>query len=122
LDDQIIDLGLMYPDLISFLAHGNLSAAGGPALPASEVQWLPPIPKPGKVVCVGLNYRSHIALLDEPVSEYPAILTKPGTSLIGSGDAIVLPKVSTQVDYEGELAVVIGRRGKYISEKDALAT
>jgi 2-keto-4-pentenoate hydratase/2-oxohepta-3-ene-1,7-dioic acid hydratase in catechol pathway len=77
--------------------------------------------RPGKVVCVGLNYRSHLAEIGEPVPEYPILFIKPATSIIGDGQAIVLPRVSRQVDYEGELAVVIGRRGKYIPQGDALA-
>lgn len=76
---------------------------------------------PGKIVCVGLNYRSHLAEIGEPIPEYPILFLKPSTSVIGHGDAIVLPRISRQVDYEGELAVVIGRRGKYIPESQALS-
>lgn len=88
---------------------------------ASEVELLPPVSRPGKLVCVGLNYRSHLAEIGEPVPEYPILFHKPATSIIGHGQAIVLPRISRQVDYEGELAVVIGRRGKYIPQKDALS-
>jgi 2-keto-4-pentenoate hydratase/2-oxohepta-3-ene-1,7-dioic acid hydratase in catechol pathway len=76
---------------------------------------------PGKIICVGLNYRSHLALLNQPAPEYPVLFIKPGTSIIGNGDAIVLPRNSKQVDYEGELAVVIGKTAKYVAERDALA-
>jgi acylpyruvate hydrolase len=93
----------------------------GPWHPVAEVELLPPIPRPGKVVCVGLNYRSHLAEIGERASEYPVLFHKAATSLIGHQQAIVLPRVSQQVDYEGELAVVIGRRGKYVTEQDALA-
>jgi acylpyruvate hydrolase len=89
--------------------------------PVSEVELLAPIPRPGKVVCVGLNYRSHLAELGEPAPEYPILFDKPATSIIGHGQSIVLPRVSRQVDFEGELAVVMGRRGKYIPKDDALA-
>lgn len=89
--------------------------------PLAEVELLAPIQRPGKVVCVGLNYRSHLAEIGESVPEYPILFHKAATSLIGHRQAIVLPRVSRQVDYEGELAVVIGRRGKYISEQDALS-
>jgi acylpyruvate hydrolase len=88
--------------------------------PVSDVEILAPIRRPGKVVCVGLNYRSHLAEIGERVPEYPILFDKPATSIVGHGNAIVLPRVSRQVDYEGELAVVIGRRGKYIAEEDAL--
>jgi acylpyruvate hydrolase len=87
----------------------------------SEVEFLAPVPRPGKIVCVGLNYRSHLAEINDPVPEYPILFLKPATSVVGPGQPIVLPHVSQQVDYEGELAVVIGRRGKYIPEADALS-
>jgi len=73
------------------------------------------------VVCVGLNYRSHLAEIGEPAPEYPILFHKAATSIIGNEEEIVLPRISRQVDYEGELAVVIGRRGKYIAERDALS-
>jgi 2-keto-4-pentenoate hydratase/2-oxohepta-3-ene-1,7-dioic acid hydratase in catechol pathway len=76
---------------------------------------------PGKIVCVGLNYRSHLAEIGETVPEYPILFQKPSTSIIGHEQAIVLPRVSRQVDYEGELAVVIGRRGKYIPQSQSLS-
>jgi acylpyruvate hydrolase len=89
--------------------------------PLAEVQLLPPVLRPGKVVCVGLNYRSHLAEIGDPVPEYPILFHKAVTSLIGHRQAIMLPRISRQVDYEGELAVVIGRRGKHIAEEGALA-
>jgi acylpyruvate hydrolase len=89
--------------------------------PLADVALLPPIQRPGKVVCVGLNYRSHLAEIGDPVPQYPILFHKAATSVTGPGQPIVLPHVSRQVDYEGELAVVIGRRGKYIPEQDALA-
>jgi 2-keto-4-pentenoate hydratase/2-oxohepta-3-ene-1,7-dioic acid hydratase in catechol pathway len=70
---------------------------------------------------VGLNYRSHLAEIGEPVPQYPILFHKAATSLTGHRQPIVLPHISRQVDYEGELAVVIGRRGKYIVQADALA-
>jgi acylpyruvate hydrolase len=88
--------------------------------PLADVELLPPIRRPGKVVCVGLNYRSHLAEVGEPVPQYPILFHKTATSLTGHRQPVVLPRVSQQVDYEGELAVVIGRRGKYISEEHAL--
>jgi 2-keto-4-pentenoate hydratase/2-oxohepta-3-ene-1,7-dioic acid hydratase in catechol pathway len=87
----------------------------------AEVELLAPVRRPGKVVCVGLNYRSHLAEIGEPPPSYPILFHKTATSIIGPGQAIVLPRVSRQVDYEGELAVVIGRKGKYIPEEEALS-
>jgi 2-keto-4-pentenoate hydratase/2-oxohepta-3-ene-1,7-dioic acid hydratase in catechol pathway len=127
--ERVIDLSGEFPDLVSLLAGGAAAfdvalravAAAQQSWPISEIAWLPPIPRPGKVICVGLNYRSHLALLDDPMPEYPVLFSKPTTSLVGSGRAIMLPCVTGQVDYEGELAVVMGTRGKYIAERDALA-
>jgi acylpyruvate hydrolase len=87
----------------------------------ADVELLPAIRRPGKVICVGLNFRSHLAEIGEDSPEYPILFSKAITSLIGHGQSIVLPSISRQVDYEGELAVVIGRRGKYIPEESALA-
>jgi len=120
-DGEMVDLGGWSPDLLVLLATGLPALPSrGERFPLSEIEWCPPIPRPGKLVCVGLNYRSHLALLNEPVPEVPVLFSKPGSSLIGAGHPIQLPHVTRQVDYEGELAVVIGRRGKYISEHDAL--
>jgi acylpyruvate hydrolase len=101
--------------------HWTESKADGLYFPIEDVQLLAPILRPGKVVCVGLNYRSHLAEIGETASEYPVLFHKAVTSLIGHQQSIVIPRVSRQVDYEGELALVIGRRGKYISEREALS-
>jgi acylpyruvate hydrolase len=89
--------------------------------PLADVELLAPIPRPGKVLCVGLNYRSHLEEIGEPTPGYPILFHKAATALVGHRQPVVLPRVSRQVDYEGELAVVIGRRGKNIPESDALA-
>jgi 2-keto-4-pentenoate hydratase/2-oxohepta-3-ene-1,7-dioic acid hydratase in catechol pathway len=86
-----------------------------------DAEALAPIQRPGKVICVGLNYRSHLAEIGERIPEYPILFLKPATSIIGHGQPIVLPRISRQVDFEGELAVVVGLRGKYIPERDALS-
>lgn len=79
-----------------------------------------PIERPGKIVCVGLNYRSHAEEQRRPVPERPLLFAKWATALIGPGDPIVLPPVSHAVDYEAELAVVIGSRLKGVSVENAL--
>jgi acylpyruvate hydrolase len=89
-------------------------------LDPSEIDFLAPVLRPGKIVCVGLNYHSHLEEIAEHTPDYPILFHKSVTSVIGHRQAIVLPRVSEQVDYEGELAIVIGRRGKYISEANAL--
>jgi acylpyruvate hydrolase len=136
-DDELAVADLRVPgDLLGLLRGGRASlaaarralrfvegqaAADGVCYPLSEVELWAPVGRPGKVVCVGLNYRSHLAEIGDPVPEYPILFHKAATSIIGHREAIVLPRVSRQVDYEGELAVVIGRRAKSVAERDALA-
>lgn len=78
-----------------------------------EVRLLPPC-RPSKIVCLGLNYRSHAEETNLPIPSVPLIFLKPSTAVIGPGETIVLPRMSKRVDYEGELAVVIGRRAKTV--------
>jgi acylpyruvate hydrolase len=85
-----------------------------------EVTLTAPILRPSKIMCIGANYRDHVAEAKATVLEYPTLFAKYPSCLIGPGEAIVLPKISEQVDYEGELAVVIGRRARQVSEAVAL--
>ena len=78
------------------------------------------IPRPGKIVCVGLNYRDHAAEGGQDLPKAPLLFAKWPNTLIGDGEPIVLPPESTQVDYEAELGVVIGAKAKRVSERDAL--
>ncbi len=111
------------------LAHerGELEELGHAAMDDAAVGTLaeivlgPPVPDPDKILCLGLNYRQKAADVAMAVPEAPALFPKFRTCLIGSGTPIVLPAAaSTMVDYEGELAVVIGRRCKHVSEREAL--
>ncbi len=79
-----------------------------------------PLPRPGKVIAVGLNYKDHAAEAGVPLPEAPVLFTKFTTSLIANGDNIVRHKGVTQLDWEAELAVVIGKRASHVSESDAL--
>ena len=78
------------------------------------------ITPPGKIVCVGLNYHDHAEEGGQELPKAPLLFAKWPNTLIGAGDAIVLPEESTQVDYEAELGVVIGRRAKHVAEREAL--
>jgi 2-keto-4-pentenoate hydratase/2-oxohepta-3-ene-1,7-dioic acid hydratase in catechol pathway len=75
--------------------------------------------KPTKIVCVGLNYHNHAKELNMKTPRHPIIFLKPLTALIGPGDKIIYPKMSKRVDYEGELAIVIGKKCKNVSKKQA---
>ena len=98
-----------------------LARSDGPFLALASVRLLPPVTRPSKVLCIGLNYRDHAAevKLDLPTS--PTVFAKFASTLVGEGAAIVIPKQSHQVDYEAELAFVIGRRAHHVSESDAYA-
>jgi 2-keto-4-pentenoate hydratase/2-oxohepta-3-ene-1,7-dioic acid hydratase in catechol pathway len=76
----------------------------------SDLKTLPPIDKPSKIICIGLNYRSHIREMKAETPRVPIIFSKPSSAIIGQDDEIVLPNVSSRVDYEGESALVIGKR------------
>ena len=85
----------------------------------SEVSFLPPV-LPTKIVCVGQNYRGHIAELGVPVPKDPVIFFKPPSCLVGHEHPIIYPTDATRVDYEGELAIVIKKEMRNIEESDAL--
>jgi acylpyruvate hydrolase len=89
------------------------------AFPAAAATLRPVVPNPARVFCVGLNYQAHIAETGRSDSGYPVLFPKFASSLTGPFDRIDLPPESAQVDYEGELAVVIGAPGRRISEADA---
>lgn len=85
-----------------------------------SVQLLSPV-QPSKIICVGRNYIAHAIEHDAEVPEVPLLFLKPPSSIIGPGQAIVLPPQSQQVEHEGELVVVIGKRGRWISPEDAFS-
>lgn len=93
----------------------------GERVPLGEVTLLAPVIPRSKIVAVGRNYREHAAEFGNEAPEAPLLFFKPNTSVIGPGDAIVLPPQSERVDFEGELAAVIGRVTKNVSAEDALA-
>jgi acylpyruvate hydrolase len=88
-------------------------------LKATDVHILPPVPVPPKIICLGLNYRDHAEEARVPLPERPLLFSKPGTTIVGPEDPVVYPKISTQVDFEVELAAIIGKRDKDIPESDA---
>lgn len=87
----------------------------------ASVQLQAPVPRPGKIICVGHNYRDHSGLAAEVLPDYPTFFSKYASAVIGHRDPIVLPAIAENVDNEVELAVVIGKRGRHIAEADALA-
>lgn len=90
------------------------------AVPVADVQWAPLIPDAGKIICVGLNYEMHRKETARPEVANPTIFTRFADSQIGHGTPMIKPHVSDKLDFEGELAVVIGRGGRAISAPNAL--
>ena len=87
------------------------AAAGGRQRPATDLDFAPVVPRPEKIICVGLNYRQHILEMGRELPEYPTLFAKFVPALIGAYDDIVLPSVSDAMDWEAELAIVIGADG-----------
>jgi len=114
-----------HPDLLSVLraqALGELEQAlqaGAVSVDAAQTQALPVIPNPGKLICVGLNYKTHVAETRRADSEHPSLFLRFNDSLAADGDELLRPAFSERFDWEGELAFVIGRGGRHIAKEDA---
>ena len=128
-NDTIIDigqtLGNTHPDLKSLISddYSKLISSNtdtAPQVALSDVQLLPPITNPDKIICVGLNYESHRKETGRPEVEFPTLFTRFANSQIGDGEAMWRPAESTSLDYEGELAVIIGSGGWKIPVDKAL--
>ncbi|MCQ2006159.1 fumarylacetoacetate hydrolase family protein [Rhizobium sp. NRK18] len=113
-----------YTDLKQAVAAGlagvGEAKTGAATYPTSNVEWLAVIPNPDKILCVGLNYEMHRQETGRSVVENPTIFARYANSQIGHMAPIVRPKVSSDLDYEGELAVIISKPGRYISRENAL--
>jgi 2-keto-4-pentenoate hydratase/2-oxohepta-3-ene-1,7-dioic acid hydratase in catechol pathway len=114
-----------YPDLKSVIAAHQLEALeaatvlSGVPVKASDARLLPVIPNPGKVFCVGLNYKSHVAEMKRADSEHPAIFTRFADSLSAHGAPLPKPVATQRFDFEGQLAVIIGKSGRNIAQAQA---
>jgi 2-keto-4-pentenoate hydratase/2-oxohepta-3-ene-1,7-dioic acid hydratase in catechol pathway len=132
---MVVDLNRVQPrlpaDMNQFLEGGAATQAqaeevlatvqAADELDVASVGLKSPIPRPGKIICVGLNYKDHAAEANLDIPEYPTIFSKYANTVIGPGQPIVIPKVTQQVDYEGELAFVIGQRARYVAQEEGLA-
>lgn len=121
--DQIVELD--HADVGALLAAGSaaLSAAAnaaGASRPLAEADLAPVIPRPPKIICIGQNYLKHIQEMGSEAPEYPTLFAKYTRALIGPRDPITLPKVSDKIDWEAELAIVIGRATRHATEANAL--
>ena len=132
--ESILDLNKANPALpadIFLLLSAGASALGlarealaeaKPAafIPLSEATLLAPIPRPGKILCIGHNYKGHIGIGKTELPEYPNFFCKTANVITGHQQPILIPRLTSQVDYEAELAVIIGKRGRDIPEAEAM--
>ncbi len=114
-------------ELMDLLRQGRESLAGaarvlaaGKPLDRERIRFLPPLSNPQKIVCVGLNYADHTKESPYEQPKYPTLFSRFNSTLIGHGAPIIRPRASEQLDYEGELAVIIGKRGRHIPSERAL--
>ena len=114
--DEVVHMGL---DLITYLETGR--AVEGARMPLAAVRLLAPVPRPGKIIGIGLNYRDHAEESGQPIPEEPILFAKWANSVVGPGAAIVIPAATNQPDYEAELGAVIGRTAKDVRAEDAVA-
>lgn len=91
-----------------------------PRLPLAAVALLPPVARPGRILCVGLNYRAHIEEVGREMPLHPSVFLRAADTLLGHGGQVPRPRVSECLDFEGELAMVIGRGGAHIAESAAM--
>jgi 2-keto-4-pentenoate hydratase/2-oxohepta-3-ene-1,7-dioic acid hydratase in catechol pathway len=132
-DGEVVDLSIAAPklprDMVGLLASGKaglaaaakaVKAAKAKAVVKGKISYLPPIPNPPKIICVGLNYRDHAAEATMKVPDHPVFFLRVPTTLVGHGQPLVCPKVSNNFDYEAELVAVIGRKGRNIPKERAL--
>ncbi len=122
--DRLVELAA--PDVAALLAGGpgalrDAATAGGPARDVATVDWAPVVPTPPKIICLGLNYEPHIREMGHDPPEVPTLFAKYAGALIGPRDPIVLPRVSDRVDWEAELAFVIGTPVRHADDRAARA-
>lgn len=117
------EVRLLGRDLHEFLADPSTVAAAREEdrrRPLAELQLLPPVPRPNKIICVGRNYRDHAAERGKPMPTEPMLFPKFGTSLVGDGAEVTIPAVVEDCDWEAELAVVVGRTARLVDEDHAM--
>jgi 2-keto-4-pentenoate hydratase/2-oxohepta-3-ene-1,7-dioic acid hydratase in catechol pathway len=127
-DDGIVTLNdkIRQPNLRAALAAGALDEMrkaakdAAPDRKLSEIRFLPVIPQPGKILCAGINYRSHAVEMARELTKQPSMFIRFADTLVGHGGELVRPKVSDHFDFEGELALVIGKGGRHIAMEHAL--
>ncbi len=116
--DEIRPLG--HESMVDFIGYGGSPEPGEDIVKLEDARLHAPVPRPGKVICIGLNYEDHAEETGAPIPEKPIVFAKFANSVIGPGDPIVIPPITQQVDYEAELAVVIGKTARNVPESEAM--
>lgn len=116
--DGVVDISAKHADVLSLIRNGAAVEASGPVLPLSGVELLAPIQNPPRIFCVGLNYRDHAIESKMEIPKVPTIFFKLASALTGHKSPVKLPAASTQVDYEAEFAVVIGKEARNVSKEN----
>lgn len=114
---ELLDLG---EPAMAAVRAGVARAGSSAVIPLAEIRHRPPVPDPRKIFCLGVNYREHAAEASREVPGYPMVFARYATSLVGHQGDIVRPRCSVRLDYEAELAVVIGQRAKHVPRDRAL--
>ena len=117
--DDVVDCSDIAPTLRAALAAGTVPVRPPDAdrLPLAEITFLPPIPDPEKIICIGLNYLTHIKEGGRDVPKKPTIFTRWANTQIGHGQDMVRPNQSETLDFEGEMAVIIGKRARHVARQ-----
>jgi 2-keto-4-pentenoate hydratase/2-oxohepta-3-ene-1,7-dioic acid hydratase in catechol pathway len=115
-----------YPDLKSILAADAVNEirrtfSSCPIASIDQTEFLPPIPNPSKIFCIGHNYEEHRIETERPKTAFPSVFFRFADTQVGHLQAALIPRVSAEIDYEGELAVIIGKAGRYIPREEALS-
>ncbi len=126
---QVLDLTAADPELPATMIdlirepkameRARNAAESAPEIPLADVRLEAPVPRPGKVLAIGLNYRDHAEESGQPIPQRPIVFAKMPTCIVGPGHPVHIPRVSRAVDWEGELCFVIGREARYVSAADA---
>ncbi len=131
--DEVIDLSGAKPALPTDLADllradpcalktiSSGSYAGAERLPVSDLRFLPPTERAGKIICIGLNYLDHAAEGGQQKPDFPVVFFRASTSLVAHGAPLIRPTCSHQLDFEGELVAIVGRRARHVSRENALS-
>lgn len=126
-DPDVVVLTQVWPDMTAALEAGVEQIAraaqsqDAPRLPLAGLRWLPPVPEPRKILCVGLNYGRHVAEAGRELPRHPSLFPRFADSFVGHREPVWKPGLSDKLDYEAELAIVIGLGGRHIAARDAMA-